>query len=169
MTRSTRAVSTFLLCSVALLTLAADKPKSLLKKDPAKPASWQFEQHEGGKGAMKADDDAILFDVTAVDGEAWHVQTFMHDTEFTEGKEYTLTYKAKADPARSITATATIDEDDWHAIGLQEDAELTKDWKEQTHTFKAENVTKPAKNRLGFFLGNEKGKVWIKDLTLTEK
>ena len=118
---------------------------------------------------MKADDDAILFDVTAVDGELWHVQTFMHDTEFKEGKEYTLTYKAKADPARSITATATIDEDDWHSIGLQEDAELTKDWKEQTHTFKAENVVKPDKNRLGFFLGNEKGKVWIKDLTLTEK
>lgn len=169
MTRSTRAVSTFLLCSVALITVAADKAKTLLTKDPNKPATWQFEQHEGGKGAMKADADAILFDVTAVDGEAWHVQTFSHDVEFKDGKEYTLTYKAKADPARSITATATIDEDDWHAIGLQEDAELTRDWKEQTHTFKAENVVKPAKNRLGFFLGNEKGKVWIKDLTLTEK
>lgn len=169
MPRLIRTLSTVILLSVALLTGAADKPKTLLKKDSAKPASWQFEQHEGGKGSMKADDDAILFDVTAVDGEAWHVQTFMHDTEFTEGKEYTLTYKAKAEPARSITATATIDEDDWHAIGLQEDVELAKDWKEQTHTFKAENVTKPSKNRLGFFLGNEKGKVWIKDLTLTEK
>jgi hypothetical protein len=154
--------------AATLVAVAAEPAKNLLK-DANKPARWQFEQHEQAKGSMKADQDAILFDVTNVDGELWHVQVFMHDVEFKEGKEYTLTYKAKGDPARSITATATIDEDDWHAIGLQEEVELTKDWKEQSHTFKPENVVKPGKNRLGFFLGNEKGKVWIKDVSLTEK
>jgi hypothetical protein len=47
--------------------------------------------------------------------------------------------------------------------------EVTKDWKEQSFTFKAENVVKAGKNRLGFFLGADKGKVWVKDLSLTEK
>ena len=86
-----------------------------------------------------------------------------------EGKEYTFSYKTKGDPARSVIATAGIDEEDWHVVGLQEDVELTKDWKEQTHTFKAENVAKAMKNRIGFVLGADKGKVWVKDISLTEK
>ena len=168
MNRSVWTLAAVIMMAAGLVAVAAEKAKNLLK-EPSKPAAWQFEQHEQAKGTMTADGDGLLFDVTNVDGEIWHVQTFMHDVEFKEGKEYTFTYKAKAEPARSITATATIDEDDWHAIGLQEEAELTKEWKEQTHTFKAENVVKAGKNRLGFFLGNEKGKVWVKDLTLTEK
>src|SRR4051812_25827882 len=127
MNRSTWKLATVVLMVTGLAAVAADKAKNLLK-DPNKPASWQFEQHEQAKGKMEADQDGILFDVTAVDGENWHVQVFMHDVEFKEGKEYTLSYKAKGDPARSITTVATIDEDDWHAIGLQEDSELTKDW-----------------------------------------
>ena len=168
MNRSIWTAAVVVMVAGGLVAMAADKAKNLLK-EPNKTESWKFEQHEKAKGTQTAEGDAILWDVTEVDGENWHVQVFMHDVEFKEGKEYTLSYKAKADAARSITATATIDEDDWHAIGLQEDAELTKEWKEQTHTFKAENVVKPGKNRLGFFLGNEKGKVWVKDVSLTEK
>ncbi len=99
---------------------------------------------------MKADQDGILFDVTNSDGENWHVQAFLTGIDLKDGKEYTFTYKAKGDPARSIIAAAGIDEDDWHGVGLQEDVELTKDWKEQTHTFKADNVAKAGKNRIGF-------------------
>src|SRR3712207_3303546 len=82
---------------VAAAAAAADKAKNLLK-EPNKPESWKFEQHEKGKGTQTADGDAILWDVTEVDGENWHVQVFMHDVEFKEGKEYTFTYKAKGDP-----------------------------------------------------------------------
>src|SRR4051794_22460801 len=100
MTRPTWKLFMAALTASALVAIAAEPARNLLK-DPNKPASWQFEQHEGGKGSMKADQDAILFDVTNVDGEAWHVQTFIHNVEFKEGKEYTFSYKAKGDPARS--------------------------------------------------------------------
>jgi hypothetical protein len=168
MNRSTWKMAVVMLLATGLATFAADKAKNILK-DPNKPESWRLEQHEQAKGTMKAEGDAILFDVTNADGENWHVQAFLTGLDLKEGKEYTFSYKAKGDPTRSIIATAGIDEEDWHNVGLQEDVELTKDWKEQTHTFKADNVAKANKNRIGFVLGADKGKVWVKDVSLTEK
>src|SRR4051794_37105941 len=85
------------LCAVAL---AADAPKADVPKAEApkadakdllkptnKPDSWRFEQHEGGKGAMAADGDAIAFDVTAVDGTDWHVQAYQINLPLADGRE----------------------------------------------------------------------------------
>jgi hypothetical protein len=157
--------------TACLLASAADAPKadgkSLLK--PAnKPDSWRFEQHEQGKGSIAADGDAIVFDVTAVDGTDWHVQAYQIDLDLKDGKEYVLTFKAKASADRSVHCNAMIDQEDWHPIGLDENVDLTKDWKDHKYEFKAEN-TAAKKNRVGFQLGNEKGKVWVKDMVLTEK
>ena len=173
MTRSTWTVAALALMACGLLAVAAaggaadDKAKNLLK-EPNKADSWRLEEHEKGKGTVKADEDGVLFEVTTPGDEHWHVQAFQTGLELKEGKEYTLTYKAKADPVRTITVIAQIDEDDWHAIGLEEEVELTKDWKERKQTFKAADV-KAKNNRIGFMLGAEKGKVWIKDASLTEK
>ena len=168
MNRSTWKMAAVMLLAGGLVAAAADAAKNLLK-DPSKTDSWRLEQHEQAKGTMKTDQDGILFDVTNVDGENWHVQAFLTGLDLKEGKEYTFSYKAKGDPARTIQANAGIDEEDWHNLGLQEDVELTKDWKDYSFTFKAENVAADKKNRIGFTLGADKGKVMIKDLTITEK
>jgi hypothetical protein len=168
MTRSAPLALVMLSLTAALaLAAAGDKPNLL--KPTNKPDSWRFEQHEQGKGAAKAAEDAIEFEVTNADGEAWHVQAVQTGLDMKDGKEYVLRYKAKADPARSIQVNAMIDQDDWHQIGLSEEVELTKDWKDYTSTFTPDNVNKEKKNRISFVLGGEKGKVWVKDATLTEK
>ncbi len=127
--------------------------------------SWRFEQHEDGKGKISVDGDAIVFEITNVDGTEWHVQAFQTPLDLKDGKEYTLTFKAKADEAREVGVQAGIDEEDWHMIGLDEKAELGKDWKDFKYTFTANDV-KANKNRIGFVLGGAKGKVWVKDLVL---
>ena len=132
------------------------------------PKNWRFEQHEDGKGKIAVDGDAILFEVTNVDGTEWHVQAFQTPLDLKDGKEYTLTFKAKADEMREVEVQAGIDEEDWHMIGLQEKAELTKEWKDYKFTFTANDV-KASKNRIGFVLGGAKGKVWVKDLALKAK
>lgn len=173
MNRPTRAhilTTAALLFAGSLAALAADQAKNLLKdKDPAKAASWRFEQFEQGQGKMKEDDGGILLDVTHAGAQNWNVQAFLAQLDLKDGQEYTFTYKIKGDPARTIAAIACIDQDDWHAVGLQEDVELTKDWKEHTTTFKADNVAADSKNRIGFMVGSDTGKVWIKDVTLTAK
>jgi hypothetical protein len=146
---------------------AEDKSKNLLKPTN-KPESWQFEQHESAKGSITAEDDAIVFKVTTSDGTDWHVQAEQVGLDLKDGKEYVLTFKAKAEADRPITVGASINQDDWHSIGLQETAELTKEFKEIKYEFKAEQ-TVAGKNRVGISVGNEKGKVWVKEMTLTEK
>jgi hypothetical protein len=62
-----------------------------------------------------------------------------------------------------------IDKDDWHPIGLSEDVDMTKDWKEYKYTFKAEGVADEMKNRVSFMLGADKGTMSVKDLVIMAK
>jgi hypothetical protein len=149
--------------------MAAAEPAKNLLAPTNKVESWRFEQHEGGKGSMKADGEAMALVVTETDGTEWHVQAARPNLELKEGQEYKLTFKAKADAERAIQVNAMIDQDDWHTIGLSESVELTKDWKDCEYTFKAEGVAGMKKNRITFVLGNEKGTVTLKDMVLVEK
>jgi hypothetical protein len=147
--------------------LAADKPN--LAKPTNKADSWRQEQHETGKGTLKIDGDAAVFETTETSTESWHVQATMTGLDLKEGKEYEISFKAKADPARTIQLSAMIDKDDWHPIGLSEVIDMTKEWKEYKFTFKAEGVAEEKKNRISFMLGADKGTMSIKDLVITEK
>ena len=158
-------VAVAILVVTALLTVRSASAADNILKPANKAENWRFEQHEDGKGKISVDGDAILFDVTNVDGTEWHVQAFQTPLDLKDGKEYTITFKAKADETREVGVEAGIDQEDWHMIGLQEKAELGKDWKEYKYTFTANDV-KANKNRVGFVLGGAKGKVWVKDLVL---
>lgn len=151
------------------VVLAAPEALKNLLTNPNNPESWHLELNEDGKATMNPDADGVLFDVTAVGSEYWHVQAYITGIAVREGREYTFTYKAKADPARAVRAVSCIHEDDWHAIGLDEDMDIATEWKEYTHTFTAQDIAKNNNNRIGFLLGTDKGKVWIKDASLTEK
>jgi len=157
--------------AVAVLALtfcvqAADE-KNLLK--PAnKVDSWRLEQHEAAKGKLAAEGDAMVFEATEVTTEAWHLQASLTDLDLAEGKEYTLSFQAKADKDRQIGVQVMIDQDDWHAVGLTEQVDVTKEFKPHTFTFKAEGVVKN-KNRVTVQVGQEKGKVWLKDVKLVAK
>lgn len=162
------AAPVFVLAAVALAWGAEEAKKNLLPA-PQKPESWRLEQHEGGKGKLSVDADAILIEATETTGTEWHVQAVLTGIDLKADKEYVLTYKAKASADRQIQVNALLDEDDYHPLGLQESVDLTKEYKEFKHEFKAENVSTKKKNRVSIIVGNEKGKVWVKDLMLTEK
>jgi hypothetical protein len=153
------------ICFTACL-IAADKPAAanLLKKTDD-VSSWRLEQHEEAKAAISAADGAIVFDVTKEDGTDWHVQAFQTPVDLKDGQMYVITFKAKADADRTAKVQAGIDVDDWHIIGLDEEISLGKEWKNYEYKFTA-NETKPMKNRVGFVVGNAKGKVYVKDLVL---
>lgn len=153
--------------SLLLAALLAADAKNLLKPTN-KPESWRFEQHEGGKGGLKAEGDAIAFEVTNVTGTDWHVQAYQVDLDLAEGKEYVVKFQIKASENRSLMVAAGIDQDDWHGIGLNESLFVGKEYKPYEITFRAENVA-PKKNRIGFVLGESKGTVFVKDFTLTAK
>jgi len=159
----------------ALALIAFLIPASVIAADDAnllkptnKTESWNFEQHEGGKGEMKAVDDAIVFTTTEVDGTNWHVQVYQLDLDLKEGAQYVVSFEAKAEKPQSARLEASIGQEDWHGIGLSEELFLTKDYKKQEFTFRASGVAEK-KNRIGFMLGDNKGVVSVKNMTLKAK
>ena len=155
---------------VSLLVAAfcfAAEPVNLLK-DPKKPESWRTETHETAKAKTTVDDESLKVEITTVDGTDWHVQLVNTGLDLKDGNQYVLKFKARADADRQVPINAMIDQDDWHQIGLSETADVTKDWKTFEYEFKAEQ-TADKKNRISLILGADKGAIWLRDVTLTEK
>ena len=61
------------------------EPKNLLKPTNELD-SWLLELTDGGKGEMKVDEDAIVFDVLETDGTNWHVQAYQTEVPLKDGK-----------------------------------------------------------------------------------
>ena len=173
----TRSLSMFAIAGLVTLAAAAlhaaDKPAAdkagvdNILKPTADVKSWRLEQHEEAKGAIAAEDGAIVFDVTKDDGTDWHVQAFQTPVDLKNDVEYRVTFKAKASEERPVKVQAGVDEDDWHLVGLDEEVTLGKEWKEYEYKFTASDV-RPMKNRVGFVLGMAKGKVYVKDLVVAQ-
>src|SRR3989440_8131142 len=110
MTRFARLPLGLLFISICIHSASA--ADNLLK--PAnKVENWRFEQHEEGKGKISVDGDAILFEVTNSDGTDWHVQAFQTPLDLKDGKEYTITFKAKADETREVGVEAGSGQEEW--------------------------------------------------------
>jgi hypothetical protein len=147
--------------------VVAQDAKNLL--NPINKAdSWRLEQHEGAEGTMKIADDAVVFNATKLTGTNWHVQAFQVNLDLKEGKEYTLKLKLTASQPRKVLLVATIDQTDWHEIGLHEDLSVDKEVRPFEFTFRATGVA-AKKNRIGFVMGDETGDLIVKEMTLTEK
>ena len=107
----------------------------------------------------------VQTNITQADGTAWHVQVHQTGLNLHDGETYTVTFRAKADKERTLPVAASLDQDDWHNIGFDENAALTTDWKPFTYAFTAHD-TVPSHARLAFTLGGSTGTVWINDLQI---
>ena len=103
--------------------------------------------------------------ITQVDGTAWHVQVHQTGLDLHNGATYTVTFRAKADKERTMPVAASLDQDDWHNVGMDANAALTTDWKPFSYVFTAHD-TVPNHARLAFTLGDQTGTVWIDALQI---
>ena len=103
--------------------------------------------------------------ITQKDGTDWHVQVHQTGLDLHNGDTYTITFRAKADKERTLPVAASLDEDDWHNVGLSANAALTAEWKTFRYVFAAHD-TAPNHNRIAFTLGGQTGTVWISALQI---
>lgn len=127
--------------------------------------SWNFEQHFDGKGEIRADGDSIVFSTTTKGSENWHVQVYQVNLDLEEGATYELTFTASSPEGRTVLVSASIFEEDWHGIGLFEEAYISKQPDTYKYTFTA-TETRKGKNRIGFVLGDQLGTVSISKMFL---
>ena len=103
--------------------------------------------------------------VTKTDGTDWHVQAHQTGLPLTDGTTYTVSFRARADTPRLMPLGASLDQADWHNIGLTANAALTTGWRTFHYVFTAHDTT-PNHNRLAFTLGGQTGTVGISDLQI---
>ena len=103
--------------------------------------------------------------IAQTDGTDWHVQAHQTGLNLMDGTTYTVSFRAKADKASALPLGASLDQSDWHNIGLAANAALTTDWKPFHFVFTAHD-TVPNHARLAFTLGGQTGTVWISDLQI---
>lgn len=148
-------------------SLVVADPVNLLKPTN-KLESWRLEKVGDAKSEMKIEEDSVVFRTTVVDSTDWHVQAVQTNLDLKNGKTYTIKFKAKSPDEIAITVNAMIDQEDWHQIGLNEEIQLRKEFKDFSFEFTASDTVEK-KNRISFVLGNSKGTVSIKDVTLIAK
>ncbi len=83
-----------------------------------------------------------------------------------EGATYAVRFRARADAPRQIRLHGEIEDSDWHGIGLNKVALLTKDWQPYEYEFQAKDLA--AWNRIHFLVRAQTGTVWIADFTVTK-
>ncbi len=103
--------------------------------------------------------------ITQTDGTDWHVKVHQTGLDLHDGETYTVTFRAKADKARTVPVSAGLDQADWHNVGLSAKADVGADWKTYTCVFIAHD-TVPAHCRVAFTLGGQAGTVWIEGLQI---
>ena len=157
----------FVALALVTTTLFLADPVNLLKPTN-KEDSWRLEQAGDAKAVMKIEEDSVVFRTTAIDSTDWHVQAVQTNLDLKDGKTYTIKFKAKSPEEVAITVNAMIDQDDWHQIGLNEEVQLRKEFKDFSFEFTASD-TVAKKNRISFVLGNSKGIVYLKELSLSAK
>ncbi len=130
-------------------------------------SQWVLENHSNGdvefttsKGVSAPN---FRVNVKSNAGPDWHVQARIGGINFIEGQTYTLTFKAKSDVACTIPVSATLDESDWHNIGLATNAEVGQKERVFAYSFVATDVHENH-NRVGFVLGKTRGVIEVSDL-----
>ncbi len=157
----------FVALTLVTTTLFLADPINLLKPTN-KEDSWRLEQAGDAKAVMKIEEDSVVFRTTAIDSTDWHAQAVQTNLDLKDGKTYKIQFKAKSPEEVAITVNAMIDQDDWHQIGLNEEVQLRKEFKDFSFEFTASD-TVAKKNRISFVLGNSKGIVYLKELSLSAK
>ncbi len=129
-------------------------------------SAWSIE-HQGTSEADMSREagGAQRVNITKTDGTGWHIQAHQTGLDLKSGDTYTVTFRARADAPRALPVAASVDESDWHNIGLDTTAALTTEWRTFQYVFAAHD-TLPSHSRLAFTLGGQTGTVWIDNLQI---
>jgi hypothetical protein len=133
-------------------TVAADK------------SPWIQEKHGDGAMTVERRDDAAHIDVTRITGTTWHLQFKQTGIALKKGQFYTLKFTATGEADRILEAVTIQEKPPHRLVGLSDYVVLSDKERSYALHFTAKEDCDNA--RLSFMLGNKRGTVILKDLTL---
>ena len=149
----------------ALAAPASSGPPGNLLGPPSDDRDWQFLVQAGAAATITQEDQDVLISVRSPGANAWSVQLQAFPV-LQEGQEYTLQFRAKADPPRDLNIVGALNQPDYHKIGLLQTVPAATDWKRYTMTFVAQTLVPGHNCAPQFQVGDHEGKVWLADISL---
>lgn len=138
-----------------------------LVSQPGDTPSWQLEVHLPSEASLEVrpGSNAVLkVRLRKTDRTDWHVQLKHSPLNLQAGRYYTLTFRARADCARSMSIGVSMDHEPWAGLGLWHWAPITTNWTAGRVGFAAS--TNESRARLAFVVGGADGDVEIDDVAL---
>ena len=103
--------------------------------------------------------------ISGLGAQNWHLQFSQAGLDLVEGEPYTVAFYARADRPRPLPVNMSVDRGDYHTVGLEVTANVTKSWTHYRYTFTASRPL-ANHNRLTFFLGDALGTVDLAGVSL---
>ncbi len=137
--------------------------------------SWRLEQQQGARATVLAPaglsapegvaGKAVRLRVDRAGTQSWHIQFHQAGLDLREGEIYTVTFWARSDRKRGLGVSVTLDQGDYHNLGLGDPVALTTQWKAYKFPFRAKQ-TVANHGRLVFELGTEAGTVDLAGMSI---
>lgn len=127
-------------------------------------SAWRLEQLFGAQASALRDDGGARINVLRTDGVGWHVQLTQDGIAYSNGRHYTITFRARSDAPRRIEVVASQSHAPWSSL-WSASADITPDWKDYSFTFRP--AAGEPDGRIVFSgLGNGQGRCWIGNASL---
>lgn len=126
-------------------------------------AWWNFRCSDAAKATMIAYRGGLQMIVEQA-AHQYDVQLQQGDLALTEGDVITVSFRARADRARTLHVEAQASGGDYPSIGLVKDIRLSTEWRPITFTFTAREIGK--RNQVVFGVGHEVGTVWLEAVSV---
>jgi hypothetical protein len=107
---------------------------------------------------------SLRVNVTETKGIDWMVSLVAHPIIVTEGTNYTLSFRARADHPLPISVWSQQNHDPWTTWINFSSVPLTTEW--QQYTLTARSIGSDTQAKLIFALGKTTGKIWLDDVLL---
>lgn len=127
-------------------------------------AWWNFRCSDAAKATMTAYRGGLQMNVEK-SAQNYDVQLQQGDIALTEGDIVTVSFRARADRARTLHVEAQSAGGTYPSIGLTRDVRLTTEWQPFTFTFTAKEIGK--RNQVVFGIGHAPGTVWMEAVSVT--
>ncbi|HEY0866722.1 MAG TPA: hypothetical protein VGE01_05070 [Fimbriimonas sp.] len=137
-------------------------------------SKWTHENQSNGdvqpagvniEGRTQDQAPPIGFEIRSNPGPDWHVQSHLAGLDLKNGDTYTLRFWAKSSQENRARVAATLDQPDWRFIGLNRTFDIGPEERSYTYVFTV-NGAEPNHGRIAFSLGDVRGNVEIKHLSL---
>lgn len=140
---------------------------------PGELEEWNFWTLEGNKAVFSLEKDRFVsrnqvarIDIEQTNGEDWQIALSFENIEVAAGKEYTLSFRAKADRERDLSFWAQENKEPWEDYLDFGRVELTTEWRQFEVTAQSSGTDNQA--IFQFALGEKPGSLWLDDVVLQE-